>query len=97
VGTIVKGGVEGIQTMPPWLTRPLLSKMEAVGRSLGATDELDAALLRDLAGPDWFVGWRRPVLNLVVAAGANPFWNRLLKKNGAYARRFDRPWEATAP
>jgi hypothetical protein len=96
VGTIVKGGVEGIQAMPPWMTRPLLARMEQLGASLGATDELDPKLLRALAGPDWLKGWRSPILRLILAAGANPYWSRALKQRGAYARRFERPYQEYA-
>ena len=93
LGTIVKGGVEGIRLQPPWMARGLLGRVESIGRALGATDRLDPETLRDLAGPDWFTGWRRPLLSLATAAWANPFWSLTLRKHGAHARRFDRPHE----
>ena len=93
LGTIVKGGVEGIRLQPPWMTRGLFGRMEDIGRTLGTTDRLDPEMLRELAGPDWFTGWRRPLLHLATVAWANPFWSLNLRKHGAYTRRYDRPHE----
>ena len=95
LGTIVKGGVEGIQAMPRWMTRRLFRRVEALGRSLGSTGRFDPKALRKLAGPDFTSRWRIPLLKLGMRIGATPYWNRLLKGNGAFARRFDRPFEST--
>jgi hypothetical protein len=92
LGTIVKGGVEGIQSMPPWMTRGLLRKVEVLGRTLGTAGALDRRLLDDLAGPDWLNGWRLPILHASIALGSTPYWNRALRKNGAWERRLDRPY-----
>jgi NAD(P)H-dependent FMN reductase len=97
LGTIVKGGVEGIQLMPPWMTRKLVGRIEAIGLTLGKTGTIDAKALRELAGPDWLRGWRAPILRLVVGLGSTMSWNGELKKNGAYERRFDRPYAPEAP
>ncbi len=92
LGTIVKGGIEGIQSMPAWMTRRLKERFEAIGRGLGATGRLDPRALRELAGPDWFRSWRRPVLRAVIALGSTQSWTRTLKANGAYAERLARPY-----
>ena len=47
LGTIVKGGVEGIQAMPQWMTRRLFRRIEALGRSLGSTGRFDPNALRE--------------------------------------------------
>jgi hypothetical protein len=94
LGTIVKGGVEGIQAKPAWMTRPLLDQMRALGRGLGATGRLDPVLLARLPGherlsPAALSGYR--------VAGAlgllDLWWDHLLKQNGAYAQRHARPLE----
>ena len=91
LGTIVKGGVEGIQVMPPLMTRGLLGRLEQIGRTLGRTGALDAGELAALAGPDWYPRWQRPLVKLFLALGQS-HWNRQLKANGAYERRLDRPY-----
>jgi hypothetical protein len=97
LGTIVKGGVEGIQTMPSWMTHKLVGRMQAIGRSLGKTGTMDARALRQLAGPEWLRGWRAPIMRLAVGLGTAMYWNGELKKNGAYERRFDKPYAPGAP
>jgi NAD(P)H-dependent FMN reductase len=96
LGTIVKGGIEGIQAMPAWMTRKLFSQFEQLGRNLGQSDRLDPKALRELAGPDWTSHWRLPFFKLWTRFGAAAYWNGQLKSNGAFARRFDRPFETTA-
>ncbi|MFH0902776.1 MAG: hypothetical protein V2A73_19265 [Pseudomonadota bacterium] len=95
LGTIVKGGVEGMQAMPPSRSRKLLASLEGMGRSLGRDDRLDQDALRALAGPDWPNSWRSSIIRAVIRWASTPYWNRALKRNGSYERRFDRPYEST--
>jgi hypothetical protein len=91
-GTMVKGGVEGIQARPPWMSRALLERMRALGRGFGATGALDPAALARLAGRDRLSLGARMGLRLAGAAGLlDLWWNHLLKRNGAYAERHARP------
>jgi len=96
LGTIVKGGIEGIQAMPAWMTRKLFSLFGQLGRSLGEGDRLDPKALRKLAGPDWTSRWRLPFFKPWTRFGAAAYWNGQLKSNGAFARRFDGPFKSTA-
>ncbi|HEY3356793.1 MAG TPA: NAD(P)H-dependent oxidoreductase [Polyangia bacterium] len=91
LGTIVKGGVEGLQAMPRWMTRGLLTRVEALGRDLGRRGQLDPAALRALAGPDWLTGWRRLVLRVALALVSARYWDGMLRANGAWERRLERP------
>lgn len=92
LGTIVKGGVEGIQAMPSAMTRSMFKKVESIGHHLGANDRLDPKALRDLAGPDWTPRWRLLFSKPWIRLNAAAYWNGQLKSNGAFARRFDRPY-----
>ena len=92
LGTIIKGGIEGIQAMPPAMTRGLFRKIEQLGYDLGSNDRLDPAGLRRLAGPDWFSRFRLLFLRPWIRMGAASYWNGKLKANRAFDRRFDRPF-----
>ncbi len=92
LGTIVKGGVEGIQAMPPAMTRGLFTKIEEIGYDLGRNDALDPKALRELAGPDWISRWRFLFLEPWIRMGAAAYWNGKLRANGVFERRFDRPF-----
>jgi NAD(P)H-dependent FMN reductase len=93
LGTIVKGGAADARFRGEarWL-----EQLDAMGRHLGQDDRLDPAALRRLSGPDWFRGWRRPLLGLALRAKVNPGFDQMLEENGAFERRHDRPF-ATAP
>ena len=96
LGTIVKGGIEGIAAMPPSMTRSLFQQIEELGRDLGVTGRLDPSKLRRLAGPDRMSRWRLPFFGLLIRMTGAAHWNRELRSNGAFARRFDRPFDITA-
>jgi NAD(P)H-dependent FMN reductase len=94
LGTIVKGG--GMSARTPAAAR-WVRALEELGRDLGQADHLDPGRLRRFAGPDWFEGWRALVLRLVLRFRANPKFDQFLAKNGAFERRYDRPYAAAAP
>jgi NAD(P)H-dependent FMN reductase len=96
LGTVLKGGVEGIQVMPPAMTRPLFRRFFELGEHLGRTGELDPRPIARLARMERYTFWGRVVFRLVSAVGLTSwYWGRQLKKNGAYERRLARPY-ATA-
>jgi NAD(P)H-dependent FMN reductase len=92
LGTMVKGGVEGIQARPPWAARSLLDRMNALGRAFGATGRLDPELVARLAGRERLSA---PALAGCLLAGAlgllDLWWDQQLRKNGAYDERHARP------
>ena len=92
IGTIVKGGMFGLQTLPAQKARKILQCFEELGRQLGTNDRLDPKVLRKLCGPDWFPRWLRPVVRLVLSLSDDGNWNRKLKANGAFVHRYDQPY-----
>jgi len=93
LGTLVKGGSEGIQVMPPWMTRKLYGTMTALGQTFGANRKLDEALVKKLADRERFTGVSLLVARVMMATGFNDFyWNGQLKKNGVWDRRYDQPY-----
>jgi len=97
VGTIVKGGVEGIRSQPGWMTKPMLDAMRALGRRFGDTGELDGAALTRLAKPERLGLWGRFLFRSFASKLAHAFWNWQLKKNGALAERDARPYAPSQP
>jgi len=93
IGTIVKGGSEGIQAMPPMMTRKLFRSFHELGRVFGETGEFDKELVRGLAKRERFSWSGRLFLNVMAKIGiVDTFWNSQLKANGAYERRWARPY-----
>jgi hypothetical protein len=93
LGTMVKGGSEGIQVMPPMMTRKLYRTMGELGRGFGERGALDPALVKTLAGREHYQGFSMVLIRLLKAIGlTDQHWNQQLKKNGVWERRFDRPY-----
>jgi NAD(P)H-dependent FMN reductase len=92
-GTIVRGGVEGIQVQPPWMTKGLYGRVRALGASVAREGRLDPAILRELAGRERFRGPGLLVARVALRMSQG-FWDHQLKKNGAYERRFAAPYPA---
>ncbi len=87
-GTIIKGGVEGIQGQPALMTRKLFKSFYQLGKYFGYTREFDDDIVRRLARPEKVNKLHSLMLKYI---GTNLYWNPMLKKNNAYSKRFARP------
>jgi NAD(P)H-dependent FMN reductase len=91
LGTIVKGGGEGARAMPE--DHDLFVSLEQIGKAFAETGKFDEELLRALAKPERFPRFLAPVFKVFVRTKmANAYWDNQLKENGAYERRFARPY-----
>lgn len=94
LGTVIKGGVEGIQIMPPGMTRKLFNRFEELGQYFAEHGTYSPAVVQALRKPYTLSVTRRFLFNLFKLTGlTNFYWNTHLKKNGAWQHRFDRPLE----
>ncbi|MCK5061443.1 NAD(P)H-dependent oxidoreductase [Candidatus Parcubacteria bacterium] len=87
-GTVIKGGVEGIQALPALASRKLLRSFYKLGKTFGETGEFDQQIVRKLAQPERltkFQFWRFNLLGKF-------YWNTMLRKNKAFGKRFDKPY-----
>ena len=93
VGTIVRGGGESLQMMPDCANEKLWARLRTLGEQLAREGHFGAEVLRTVAGVE-----RMSALTLVLAKLAvhlpivNFYWNGMLKKNGAWQRRFAAPY-----
>jgi len=92
VGTIIKGGGEGARIMPARYKKAF-NTFYRLGQIYGETGQFNAELVRRLAKPERF---SKPVALLFkFLLKTKPFrfgWDRMLKENGAFERRFDKPY-----
>lgn len=93
LGTLRKGGVEGVRMMPPKSVAKIQARFVQAGNELGARGSFSSELIRSMAEPRTF-GWKgRALIRLLGGLGLlNFYWNRMLRKHGAYSRRFDTPY-----
>jgi hypothetical protein len=93
IGTVIKGGVEGIQVKPPFLNRRLFMAFTSLGRHFGVTKEFHPIIVKKLAGRERMSAIGRIFARLLIATGlANMYWKMMLKKHAAYERRSDKPY-----
>ncbi|MDD3666474.1 MAG: NAD(P)H-dependent oxidoreductase [Bacteroidales bacterium] len=97
LGTIIKGGVEGIQMMPPFMTRKLFGRFEALGVYFATNFGFSKAIGAKLRRPYKMTAMGRFIFSIVSRTGlTNYYWNSNLKKNNAYDKRFDQPFSRKA-
>jgi len=95
LGTVVKGNGEGVRVMPPAATQGLFAALQAVGAGLAASGRLDPAVLKAIAQPEQFPAILGPLFQVFLRLpAAHAYFDAMLKKNGAYERRFARPFLA---
>lgn len=94
MGTIIKGGVEGIQIMPPMMTRKLFGLFTSLGEYFATNEAFSPEIKEMLGKPYKLSALRIFMFKLLSSTGlTNYYWNSNLKKNKAYSRRFDKPFE----
>jgi hypothetical protein len=92
LGTVIKGGVEGIQVMPQYMTKKLFTNFRSLGESFGEKGAFSPKIMKKLKGPLRMSKIKYFGFSLLSKTSLlNFYWDDQLKKNGAYNRRFDRP------
>jgi hypothetical protein len=93
VGTLVKGGAEGVRFTPPEASPPFFDTLRQLGEAFGKTGQFDSTLVRQLAQPERYPRVLAPVFKLMLKTkAATSYWDDQLEKNGAYENRFAQPY-----
>jgi hypothetical protein len=94
LGTVIRGGIEGIQVKHPLLTQRIVMAFRSLGRHFGVTKEFHPIIKMKLAGRERMSTIGRIMFRIFRIIGISDLhWNKVLKKNGVYERRFDRPYQ----
>jgi multimeric flavodoxin WrbA len=97
LGTIIKGGVEGMQMRPDKMNRTLYDSFHAFGKDLAERGTWDEARVTALRKPRRFGPLTVLIFKVMAATGmVNFYWDANLRQNQAYERRFDRPYQPPA-
>jgi len=93
LGTVIKGGVEGIQIMPPSMTKKLFLNFEKLGSHFALSGKFEPSIVEKLRKPYHMNLMRRTIMRMGIKTGlANFYWNMNLKKNYAFDKRFAKPY-----
>lgn len=94
LGTIIKGAIEGIQIMPPAMTNKLFGRFESLGEYFAKHEEFSPEINKIFRKPYKMSPLRAFLVKLISKTGlTNFYWNNNLKKNNAFHKRFDKPFE----
>ena len=92
-GTIIKGGVEGIQMKPQKANKRLFDQMEQIGRTYAVKGIMDLSLKKEYEKSEYLSKGTQILYSIVSLTGlANFYWDLNLRKNGAYKKRFAKPY-----
>lgn len=98
LGTIVKGGGEGVRMMPDDKNAPLFEALHGLGSSFAITGQLDPDLLPVVAGVERYAAILGPVFKIFLRTRmASGYWDSQLKSNGIYEQRFAQPYVENLP
>jgi len=93
VGCIVKGGIEGIRIKPQFMTKKIFNYFYELGKVYGKSGKFDEELLKKLAKPEHLSALLRLFFKFAILIGmSNFYWDKQLKENNAFEKRFDRPF-----
>jgi len=92
-GTVIKGGGEGIQSQPPWMTRRLFKSFYELGQTFGETGKFNEQIVLKLGKPEKLSRFRMLFFNLLGKRLSQlMMWDKKLKENNAFDKRFARPY-----
>lgn len=93
LGTIVRGGAEGVRLMPVEMNRDLFAWMRGLGAGFAQTGRFEPGLLKKIAGREAYPFYLGPVFALLARTPQFTFyWDQQLKENGVYEQRFAQPY-----
>ena len=92
-GTIIKGGVEGIQMKPEKANKKLFDQMELIGRTYASKGIMDLSIKKEYVKSEYLSKGAQLLYSIVSLTGlTNFYWDFNLKKNGAFEKRFAKPY-----
>ena len=88
LGCILKGGCEGLDVQPTFLTEKYFSLFGMLGASFGKTGKIDEDILMKLARPEHLSPEN---MAMIIPFINQALWDAQMEKNGVLDRSFDRP------
>lgn len=92
LGTVIKGGIEGIAIKPPFMVKKVMRLFVDLGKGLAIDGLFNEKVVQDMAKPYKYSKFKEQMVKLFIAKIGDGYWNKQLKDNGAYEKRFDKPY-----
>jgi len=92
--TILSPGSEGVRLMPDSMNKKRRLRLVSLVDEFRSGKELSKKTLNKLAGAEKLSTFKKVLYKVGNILGlTNMYWNSQLKKNNAYKKRYDRPYE----
>lgn len=93
LGTVIKGGVEGIRSMPPSMNKKVFKGFYRLGLHFAKNGEFSGEIMEEMKNPVKFNNMGLIIFRFLKLAGlVNYYWKSNLKKNRAYRQRNNKPY-----
>ncbi len=93
LGTLVRGGCEGVHLMPESMNKKMFSTLYSLGEQLAEQGGFDTQTVRTLVSVEQYSKLLVPLFKIAVKTPIlKLYWDSQLKTNQAYERRFDQPY-----
>lgn len=93
VDTIITPGSEGIRLMPDQMNKKRIILIEKATTLFKKGEEIDSSILSKLAGRETTSMFKRFIFRILKPLGLlDIYWNRQLKQNKIFYKRYDRPY-----
>lgn len=97
LGTIVRGGCEGVRLQPESMNNKLFDTMNDLGYQLGTLGGFERKSVKEFCSIERIPSVLIPLVKLAQKRpGMNMYWDMQLKKNNVFKDRFARPYEENA-
>lgn len=92
-GTLIIPGSEGFRIMPEQMLKKKKSIVMNIAKSLIANGKFDDELIRKISKPENISSSRKIIFKLLTRANIGDiYWNRMLKQNKVFEKRFAKPY-----
>ncbi|MCK4786401.1 MAG: NAD(P)H-dependent oxidoreductase [Desulfobacteraceae bacterium] len=93
MGTVIKGNANRIQEQPGWMTKKVFKSFYELGKTFGETGEFDEQIVLKLAKPEKLPVFQQWIFRLMLKTPLASYnWNKMLKENNAFEKRFAKPY-----
>lgn len=92
-GIVIKGGIEGIQMKPEQANKKLFDQMRIIGETYAAKGIMDLSMKKEYEKEEHLSKGSQLLFSIASLTGlTNFYWDYNLKKNGAFEKRFAKPY-----
>ncbi len=93
LGTLVRGGCEGVRLMPESWNKKMFSTLEKLGVELAGQGGFDQKSIQELVAVEKYSPLLIPIFTILAKLPLlNMYWDNQLKQNGVFDQRFAQPY-----